>query len=274
MVSMKGRTVLITGASRGIGAAMAVRFAKDGANLVLASKTVEPNPRLPGTLGEVAAEVEKAGGQAFVVALDVRYEESVDTVVAAAVDRFGGIDVLINNAGAISLTDLASTTMKKFDLMHQVNVRATYMMASKCLPHLLKGKTPHILSMSPPVDVKRADWLSGHTAYTISKYGMSLVTIGLAEELKAHGIAVNALWPETIIATAAIDMLMGDEGRKNARTPEIMADAAYEILTTENCTLTGQTLIDERFLKTRGVTNFDKYLCVPGSTPMKDLYVE
>jgi citronellol/citronellal dehydrogenase len=221
----------------------------------------------------VAKDVEQAGGKALVVQTDVRVEEEVERAMKAGADAFGGIDVVVNNAGAISLTDLESTTMKKFDLMHAVNVRASYLCAKVALPYLKKSPNPHLLSLSPPVDLTRKDWLKGHVAYTISKYGMTMVVLGLSEELREHNIAVNALWPKTIIATAAVDMLLGDEGRKNARTPEIMADAAWEIFTTERCALTGRAIIDEEILRARGHRDFDKYLCVPGTTPMLDLYV-
>jgi citronellol/citronellal dehydrogenase len=273
MGSLQGKTVVITGASRGIGRSIALKAAADGANIVIASKTSDPHPKLAGTIHTVAAEVVAAGGKALPLMIDVRFEDQVEKMVAEAVAAFGGIDVLVNNAGAISLTDLASTPVKRFDLMMGINARAVFLCAQKCLPWLEKSKNAHILSLSPPVTLK-PKWLAGHAAYTLSKYGMTLLTIGLAEELREKNIAVNALWPRTIIATAAIDMLMGDEGAKQSRSPDIMADAAHAILTTEGCALTGQALIDEELLRTRGVTDFAKYAMVPGVEPLPDLYVE
>jgi citronellol/citronellal dehydrogenase len=273
MATLKGRTVVVTGASRGIGRAIALRAARDGANIVIASKTSDPHPKLAGTIHSVAAEVEAAGGRALPLQVDVRYEDQVEKMVEQAVATFGGIDVLVNNAGAISMTDLASTPVKKFDLMMGINARAVFLCAQKCLPHLRKSPNAHVLSLSPPVTLD-PKWLAGHAAYTLSKYGMTLLTIGLAEELREQNIAVNALWPRTIIATAAIDMLMGDEGGKRSRTPEIMADAAYAIVTTEQLALTGQALIDEDVLRARGTTDFARYLAVPGADPLPDLYVE
>ena len=282
MSSLKGKTALITGASRGIGRAMAIRFAKDGANVVLASKSTVPHPKLPGTLHTVAEEVKAAGGTPLVVGCDVRSEEDVARVVAETKGAFGALDILVNNAGAISLTPLEDTPVKRFDLMLSINARAVFLTAKLCLPLLIEsaqaGRSPHILSLSPPVAAKdgRFDpkWLKGHTAYSLTKYGMTLLTQGFAEELREHGIAVNALWPQTLIATAAVDMLMGDEGMTKSRTPEIMADAAYAIVTTGQLALTGEALIDEALLRTRGVTDFSRYLSAPGVEPLPDLYVE
>lgn len=282
MKKLQGKTALITGASRGIGRSMALRFAKDGANVVLASKSTVPHPKLAGTLHTVADEVKAAGGTPLVVGCDVRSEEDVQKVVEETQATFGGLDILINNAGAISLTSLEDTTVKRFDLMLSVNARAVFLTAKLCLPLLQQsakaGKNPHILSLSPPVAAKdgRFDpkWLKGHTAYSLTKYGMTLLTQGFAEELREAGIAVNALWPQTLIATAAVDMLMGDEGMKQSRTPEIMSDAAWEIVTTPGLALTGQALIDEALLRQRGVTDFSKYASVPGVEPMPDLYVD
>lgn len=282
MKKLQGKTALITGASRGIGRSMALRFARDGANVVLASKSTVPHPKLAGTLHTVADEVKAAGGTPLVVGCDVRSEEDVQKVVEQTQATFGGLDILINNAGAISLTSLEDTTVKRFDLMLSVNARAVFLTAKLCLPLLQAsakaGRSPHILSLSPPVAAKdgRFDpkWLKGHTAYSLTKYGMTLLTQGFAEELRDAGIAVNALWPQTLIATAAVDMLMGDEGMKQSRTPEIMSDAAYEIVTTPALALTGQALIDEALLRQRGVTDFSKYASVPGVEPMSDLYVD
>ncbi len=282
MSTLQGKTALITGASRGIGRAMALRFAKDGANVVLASKSTVPHPKLAGTLHSVADEVRAAGGTPLVVGCDVRVEEDVQRVVDETTKAFGGLDVLVNNAGAISLTSLHDTPVKRFDLMLGINARAVFLTAKLCLPLLQAsakaGRHPHILSLSPPVAARdgRFDprWLKGHTAYSLTKYGMTLLTQGFAEELRDDGIAVNALWPRTLIATAAVDMLMGDEGMKQSRTPDIMADAAYAIVTTAGLALTGQALIDDDLLRARGVTDFTRYLSVPGVEPLTDLYVD
>jgi citronellol/citronellal dehydrogenase len=272
MADMLGRTCIITGASRGIGREIALRFARDGANVVIASKTAEPHPKLPGTIHTVAAEVEEAGGKALALQVDVRFEEAVQEMVDRTVETFGGIDVLVNNAGAIQLTNTADTPMKRFDLMHAINVRATYMCTKLCLPHLAKSDRAHVLSLSPPPNIE-ARWLSGHVAYTLSKFGMSMCTIGWGEELKELGISATSLWPRTTIATAAVDMLLGDEGMKASRSPAIMADAAYEIVTTEGLALTGRCLLDEEILRERGYTDFEKYNMTPGVEPMPDLYV-
>ncbi len=282
MGTLKGKTALITGASRGIGRAMALRFARDGASVVLASKSTVPHPKLPGTLHTVADEVKAAGGTPLVVGCDVRSEEDVAKVVAKAKGAFGGLDILVNNAGAISLTSLEDTPVKRFDLMLSINARAVFLTAKLCLPLLIEsakaGRNPHILSLSPPVAAKdgRFDpkWLKGHTAYSLTKYGMTILTQGFAEELRDAGVAVNALWPQTLIATAAVDMLMGEEGMTRSRTPEIMADAAYAIVTTDNLALTGASVIDEALLRERGVTDFSRYLSAPGVEPLPDLYVE
>ncbi len=272
MTNLKNKTILITGGSRGIGREIALKCASEGANIVIAAKTAEPHSKLPGTIFTVAEEVEKAGGRPLPLQVDVRSEESVQEMVRKTVEKFGGIDALVNNAGAISLTDLESTPMKRYDLMHSINARAVYLCSQAALPSLKKSTNPHILNLSPPLSLN-PKWLKGHAAYTVSKYGMSLYTIGLAEELRDHGIAVNALWPRTTIWTAALSMLLGEEGKKGARTPEIMGDAAREILKTPSRELTGQTLIDEDFLRTRGSTDFEKYACVPGAELMPDLYV-
>jgi citronellol/citronellal dehydrogenase len=272
MASLKGKTVVITGGSRGIGRSLALRAAKDGANVVLASKTSDPHPKLPGTIHTVAAEVVAAGGQALAVQCDVRVEESVQAMVDETVKTFGGIDVLVNNAGAISLTSIDDTPMKKFDLMMGINARGMYLCTKLCVPHLRKSSNAHVLSMSPPVSLD-PNWMKGHAAYTLTKYGMTLLTLGLAEELRDDGIALNALWPRTVIWTAALDMLMGEAGEASSRTPEIMADAAYAIVTTEGLKLTGQALLDEKILRDRGVTDFEQYACKPGHELQLDLYV-
>ena len=271
-MKLANKTVFITGASRGIGRAIALRCAKDGANVVLAAKTSAPHPKLPGTIHTVAAEVEAAGGRALAVCTDVRIEDDVRRAVDAAVAAFGGIDALVNNAGAVSLLGLADTPMKTFDLMMGVNARSVFLCAKVCLPHLERSSRAHILSLSPPLSPD-ARWIGGREAYTLSKYGMTLLSMGLAESLRERSISVSTLWPRTLIATAAVDMLMGAEGMRRARTPEIVADAAYEILSTDDLALSGRALIDEDLLRERGVRDFDKYLVTPGEEPLGDLYV-
>jgi citronellol/citronellal dehydrogenase len=265
--NLKGQTLVITGASRGIGLAIAKRAAADGANIVLLAKTVDPNPKLPGTLASAAAEVEAAGGQALAVQTDIRDENAVAAAVQAAVARFGGIDILVNNASAISLTPTPMTPMKRFDLMFGVNVRGTYCCTQACLSELIKsaqaGRNPHVLNMSPPLSMK-AHWFKGHVAYTMAKYGMSECTLGHAAEFKPHGIAVNSLWPRTAIATAALQMIPGID-LALCRTPEILADAAYLILTSESKATTGNFFIDDTLLGEHGITDLDKYAVTPGN---------
>lgn len=259
-MTLGGRTVFITGASRGIGRAIALRAAADGARVVIASKTVTPHPTLPGTIDATAREVEAAGGEALAVAVDVRDEAQVAAAVAAAVARFGGIDVLVNNASAISLTGTAATPMKRFDLMHQVNARATFMCTQYALPHLRRSASPHVLNIAPPLQsTLQPRWFAPHVAYTMAKYGMSLCVLGMAEEFRAEGIAVNALWPRTAIDTAAIGFIMDDAARRRSRLPAIMADAAHWILTRPSRELTGRFLIDEEVLREAGVTDFAQY---------------
>ena len=272
--SLKSKTLFITGASRGIGLAIAVRAAKDGANVVIAAKTSDPHPKLPGTIFTAAKEIEAAGGQALPVMCDIRYEEQVLAAVEQAVKRFGGIDVLINNASAISLTGTLETPMKRYDLMNGINARGTYLCSQACLPHLLKSSNPHILNMSPPLSMK-PKWFGGHTAYSMAKYGMSMCVLGMAEEFKDQGVAVNALWPRTVIGTAAVmNLLGGEEAVAASRTPEILADAAYLILTKPSKAFTGQFVIDEDFLRTEGVTDFSKYARTPGVEPLPDFFVD
>ena len=271
-MTLSGKTIFITGASRGIGRAIALRCARDGANIIIAAKTGEPNPKLPGTIHSVAEEVEAAGGHALPIVLDVRDEVRIGYAIGDSVQRFGGIDAVINNAGAISLTSTANTPMKKFDLMVGVNVRATFAASQAALPFLQKSSNPHILNISPPIDLNPR-WLNGHVAYTISKYGTTMCTIGMAAELASAGIAVNSLWPRSIIDTVALRLLGGDSLTKASRTGEIMADAAYAILTTPSRELTGQCFLDETFLRSRGVTDFDKYAISPGTPLIPDLYV-
>jgi citronellol/citronellal dehydrogenase len=275
--SLQGKTLFITGASRGIGQAIAVRAAADGANIVLIAKTVEPHPQLPGTLASAAEAVEAAGGQALAVPTDIRDEAAVAAAVQAAVERFGGIDILVNNASAISLTPTLATPMKRFDLMFDVNVRGTYACTQACLDALTAsgqaGRNPHVLNMSPPLSMK-PHWFQHHTAYTMAKYGMSMCTLGHAAEFKRLGIAVNSLWPRTAINTAALQMIPGVDTDK-CRTPEILADAAYLILTSDAATTSGHFFIDDTLLAEHGVTDLDRYSVVPGTTDfIPDFFVD
>lgn len=272
MTSLRGRTVFVTGASRGIGRAIAVRAARDGANVVIAAKSGTPHPRLPGTIHTVAREVEEAGGRPLAVEVDVRDEDQVERAVAAAVERFGGIDVLVNNAGAIRLTSTADTPIRRFDLMMAVNVRATFLCTQRCLPHLRRSPNPHILVLAPPIDLDPR-WLAPHLGYTISKYGMSLCVIGWAEELRPDGIAVNALWPATTIATEALRELAGLVRPEECRRPEIVADAAHWIVTREDLEVSGRFLLDDRVVSESGVLDLEPYAVRPG-TPLKpDLFL-
>jgi citronellol/citronellal dehydrogenase len=276
-MSLKGKTLFITGASRGIGLAIAKRAAQDGANVAIAAKTTEPHPKLPGTIYSAAEEVEKAGGQALPLVCDIREEESVKAAVAATVEKFGGIDICVNNASAISLTDTLNTPMKRFDLMFGVNVRGTYMTSSLCIPHLMasakKGRNPHILNLSPPLNM-HPKWFRHHTAYTMAKYGMSMCVLGMAAEFREAGIAVNGLWPRTIIATAALQVIPGADW-KAGRMPEIMADAAHVVLTKENCEWTGKIHIDDEVLASAGITDLSKYSATPGNTRFfPDLFLD
>ncbi|MFM7706166.1 MAG: SDR family oxidoreductase [Rubrivivax sp.] len=265
--TLQGKTLLITGASRGIGLAIGRRTAADGANVVLLAKTVEPNPRLPGTLHTAAAEIEAAGGRALPVQCDIREEAQVLAAVQVALERFGGIDILVNNASAISLTPTPATPMKRFDLMFGVNVRGTYLCTQACLAALTAsaraGRNPHVLNMSPPLSM-REHWFRSHVAYTMAKYGMSECTLGHAGEFRPFGIAVNSLWPRTAIATAALQMIPGVDTRL-CRTPEILADAAWHILTREARSTTGRFFIDDEVLAEAGVTDLDRYAVVPGT---------
>ncbi len=271
---MKNKTVFITGASRGIGKAIGLRLAKEGANIVIAAKTAEPHPKLAGTIYTAAEEMEAAGGKALPVIVDIRSEEMVKDAVQLAVETFGGIDVLINNASAISLTPIEDTTMKRYDLMHEINVRGTFMVGKHCIPHLRKGNNPHILTLSPPLNLK-PEWFGAHLAYTMSKYGMSMTVLGQANQLKTDGIAANALWPQTTIATAAVKNLLGGEAMMQAsRTPAIMGDAAFAILSRDSQTCTGNFFIDEDVLREEGVTDFERYAVNPEKTLFKDLFVE
>ena len=271
--TLKGKTLFITGASRGIGLAIARRAAQDGANVVIAAKTTEPHPKLPGTIYTAAAEVEAAGGKALAVACDIRFEEQVQAAVAQAVATFGGIDVLVNNASAISLTGTLETPMKRFDLMHQINTRGTFLCSQVCIPYLAKAENPHILNLSPPLNLD-PKWFAGHVAYTMAKYGMSMCVLGMAEELKGRGIAVNALWPRTTIATAAVQNLLGGEDTvKGSRRPEIMADAAHVVLTRPSREATGRFFLDDEVLASAGVTNLDAYAVAPGTPLIPDFFL-
>ncbi|MFU8895735.1 MAG: SDR family oxidoreductase [Gammaproteobacteria bacterium] len=266
-MTLKDRTLFITGGSRGIGLAIAKRCAADGANIVIAAKTVTENPKLPGTIHTAAAEIEAAGGQCLPLQVDIRDEQQVADAVAAAVERFGGIDILVNNASAISLTNTESTPIKRYDLMMGVNMRGTYLVTQACLPHLKQSaaasRNPHVLTLSPPLNMD-PKWFAPHVAYTMAKYGMSMCVLGHAEEFRGVGIAVNALWPRTAIDTAALQMIPGIRP-EHCRKPEIMADAAYAVLTSDATSTTGNFFIDDEVLRAAGVTDLEQYSVVPGS---------
>jgi citronellol/citronellal dehydrogenase len=273
MTTLAGKTLFITGASRGIGLAIALRAARDGANVAVAAKTRDPHPKLPGTVYSACEEIEKAGGKALACITDIRFEDQVAEAVKRTVDTFGGIDVLVNNASAIQLTRTPETPMKRFDLMHQINARGTYVCTQACIPHLRRSKNPHVLTLSPPLNIEPR-WFGPHVAYSLAKYGMSLCVLGHAEELKDDGIAVNALWPRTVIATAAVkNLLGGDEAMRRSRKPEIMADAAHVILTKPSRSFTGKFCIDDEVLRSAGVTDLEKYSCIPGSDLAPDFFV-
>jgi citronellol/citronellal dehydrogenase len=270
-MSLKGKTLFITGASRGIGLAIALRAARDGANVAIVAKTAVPDPRLPGTIQTAARAVEEAGGRALAIACDIRFEDQVLAAVAACVERFGGIDICVNNASAISLTGTEATEMKRYDLMHQVNARGTFLVTKSCIPHLRRAANPHVLMLSPP-PLLRPEWFAPYPAYAMAKFGMSLCALAMAEEFKGK-IAVNALWPRTTIATAAIrNVLAGDEGMKHCRTPEIVADAAWYIFN-RPVSFSGNFLIDDVFLAENGVTDFDQYRGDPSKDLMPDFFV-
>jgi citronellol/citronellal dehydrogenase len=272
MRNLQGKTLFITGASRGIGRAIALRAAADGANVVIAAKTSEPHPKLPGTIHSVAKEVEQAGGSALPIQLDVRDEEAIEAAIETSVAQFGGIDVLINNASAIALTGTLETPLKRFDLMQTVNVRATFACSRAAIPHLRRAANPHILNLSPPLNLDQK-WFSGHVAYTMSKYGMSMCTHGMSEEFRQDGIAVNSLWPRTAIATAAIRMLLSEHGVAASRRPEIVADAAWSIVTRDSRSYSGNFAIDEDVLREEGVTDFDHYAVSPGADLLPDFFL-
>jgi citronellol/citronellal dehydrogenase len=272
-MSLKNKTLFITGASRGIGLAIALRAAKDGANIIVAAKTTEPHPKLPGTIYTAAEQIGRAGGHALPIALDIRDDSAVHAAVKQAADRFGGIDILVNNASAISLTGTLATPMKRFDLMFDVNVRGTYCCSQACVPYLKQASNPHILTLSPPLDMQ-PKWFRDHVAYTMAKYGMSMCVLGMAEEFRADGIAVNALWPRSIVATAALQMIPG-VGPEMGRTPEVLADSAYIILNRDSRTFSGNFCIDEEVLASEGTTDLDGYAFVPGAkTLLTDLFLD
>ena len=272
-MSLNGKTLFITGASRGIGLAIALRAARDGANIAIAAKTDTPNPKLPGTIHSAAEEIENAGGRALPLMVDVRDEAAVKAAIDKTAEHFGGLDIVVNNASAISLTPSAATDMKRFDLMHQINARGTFMVSKYAIAHLEKSANPHILMLSPPLDMKEK-WFARHTAYSMAKFGMSMVVLGLAGELRAKGVAVNALWPRTTIATSAIkNLLGGDQIMKMSRTPDILADAAHAIFEKPSRSFTGNFLIDDTFLAGEGVTDFDKYRADPAQPLSPDFFV-
>jgi citronellol/citronellal dehydrogenase len=272
MADLRGKTLFITGGSRGIGKAIALRAAADGANVAIAAKTAEPHPKLPGTIYSAAEEIEAAGGRALPLQVDIREEDQVHQAVAKTVETFGGIDVLVNNASAISLTGTLETPMKRFDLMWGVNARGTYVCSQACIPHLKKSPNPHILTLSPPLNMD-PKWFKSHVAYTMAKYGMSLCVLGMAEEFRADGIAINALWPRTVIYTAALAMLGGLIKPENCRKPEIVADAAHVVLTRDSRCCTGNFYIDDDVLREAGVTDLEKYAVQPGERLLPDLFL-
>ena len=273
--TLAGTTMIMSGGSRGIGLAIALRAARDGANVVLLAKTSEPHPKLEGTVHTAAREIEAAGGQALAVVGDVRVDDDVARAVDAAVERFGGIDVVVNNASALDLSSTPDISMKKYDLMQDINVRGTFLLSKSCLPHLDRSKNPHVLTLSPPLDL-RPKWAGTYLAYTMAKYGMSLTTLGLAEELRDRGIAVNSLWPRTLIATAAVRNLLAEgDSLSRSRTTEIVSDAAHAILTRDARSCSGNFYIDEDVLTEEGVTDFDRYRTVPGDGPLEtDLFLD
>lgn len=272
MPELSGKTLFITGATRGIGHAIGMRAARDGANIVVAAKSAEPHPKLPGTIHTAAEDMEAAGGKALAIQCDIREEEQILAAVDATVDRFGGIDICINNASAISLTDTPSTPMKRYDLMHQVNARGTFATTQACLPHLRQASNPHVLNLASPINLD-PKWFRDHTAYTMAKYGMSMCVLGHAAEFEQYGIAVNGLWPRTLIATVALNMIPGVDAEQG-RTPEIMADAAHAILTKDAKGCTGNFFVDEDLLRDEGVTDFTKYAVNPDKELLPDIFLD
>ena len=273
MTYFKNKTVIMSGGSRGVGLEIAKALGKDGANIAILAKTTEPHPTLPGTIFTAAKEIEEVGGAALPIVCDIRYEEQVEAAVEEAASKFGGIDICINNASAIHLTDTINTPMKRYDLMHNINVRGTFMLSQKCIPHLKKGDNSHILTLSPPLDIARK-WFGMTLAYTTAKYGMSLVAHGLAEELGKHNVASNCLWPRTSLDTAAVRNVIGAELVKGSRKPSIYADAAYAVLKRDSSTCTGNFFLDQDVLEEEGVTDFDQYAVDPESTLVSDFFVD
>ena len=273
MAGLRGKTIFITGATRGIGREIALKCARDGANIVVTGKSTQPHPKLPGTIHSVAKEVEAAGGKALALQLDVRDADAVAAAVNLTVETFGGIDALINNASAIQLAGTLETPVKRLDLMLGVNLRGTFVCSQACIPHLKKAANPHIVTLSPPLNM-HPRWFKSHVAYTMAKYGMSLCTLGMSEEFRADGIAVNSLWPRTTIATAAIEVNFPEAILKASRKPAIMADAAYVILNRDSRKATGNFYIDEMVLREEGVTNFDQYAVTPGTSLCTDLFLD
>lgn len=274
MTTLAGKTLFITGGSRGIGLAIALRAARDGANVAVAAKTAQPHPRLEGTIHTAADAIEAAGGKALPLVLDVRDADGVEAAVARAADHFGGIDICVNNASAINLSDSLAMDIRRYDLIQQINVRGTFLVSRACVPHLRKSENAHVLNLSPPLEM-RADWFAPHLAYTMSKYGMSMVAFGMAEEFRADGIAFNTLWPVTTVATAAIEHALGGEAMmRRSRTPEIMGDAAHAIFLRDARAYTGNFLFDEDVLREEGVTDFSRYRHDPASDLQLDLFVD
>ena len=273
MTYFKNKTVIMSGGSRGVGLEIAKALGKDGANIAILAKTTEPHPALPGTIYTAAEEIEQVGGSALPVVCDIRYEEQVEAAVEETISKFGSIDICINNASAIHLTDTVNTPMKRYDLMHNINVRGTFMLSQKCIPHLIKGDNSHILTLSPPLDIERK-WFGMTLAYTTAKYGMSLIAHGLAEELGKHNVASNCLWPRTSLDTAAVRNVIGEELIKGSRNPSIYADAAYAVLKRDSSTCTGNFFLDQDVLEEEGVTDFDQYAIDTEATLVSDFFVD
>lgn len=273
MTYFKNKTVIMSGGSRGVGLEIAKALGKDGANIAILAKTTEPHPTLPGTIFTAADEIEEVGGTALPIVCDIRYEDQVEAAVEETVNKFGGIDICINNASAIHLTDTVNTPMKRYDLMHNINVRGTFMLSQKCIPHLIKGDNSHILTLSPPLDIARK-WFGMTLAYTTAKYGMSLVAHGLAEELGKHNVASNCLWPRTSLDTAAVRNVIGEELVKGSRKPSIYADAAYAVLKKDSSSCTGNFFLDQDVLEEEGVTDFDQYAIDPEAKLVSDFFVD
>jgi citronellol/citronellal dehydrogenase len=273
MSTLRGKTLFITGATRGIGLAIALRAARDGANIAIAAKTEQPHPHLPGTLATASADIEAAGGKALAVKTDIRDELQIAKAVQQTVKRFGGIDILVNNASAINLTGTLETPMKRYDLMHQVNARGTFAVSQACLPYLLQAPNPHILNLSPPLSLQ-PKWFKDHCAYTMAKYGMSLCVLGMAEEFRNRGVAINALWPRTVIYTAAVTMLGDRVKPENCRNSDIVADAAYAILTRDSGSCSGHFFIDEEVLREEGITDFTSYAVDPNGRLLPDFFLD